>query len=89
MGFLLLEEAGIPVDRIPIELETPLSRSEEETLEIVQAGSDLTIEEMRDALARKEQMMAQIAAGKVSMTDVAADIIQERVANLKGKKKGS
>ncbi len=87
MGLVLLEEAGIPVERLPIELEAPLSRSERETQEIIEAGFDLSIEEMRDALARKEQLMAQIAAGKKSMTEVAADIIQERVANLKGKKK--
>ncbi|MFQ5837253.1 MAG: cytidine/deoxycytidylate deaminase family protein [Thermoplasmata archaeon] len=84
MGFVLLEEAGIPVERMPIELEEPLSRPEEETLEIVQAGSSLSMEEMREALARKEQLMAQIAAGKKSINEVAADIIQERVANLKG-----
>ncbi len=86
MGLVLLEEAGIPVDRIPIELEVPLSRPEEETLEIVQAGSTLSMEEMREALARKEQLMAQIAAGKKTINEVAADIIQQRVASLKGEK---
>ncbi len=39
---------------------------------------------MREALARKEQLMAQIAAGKKSLNEVAADIIQERVASVKG-----
>ncbi len=84
MGLVLLDEAGIPVERLPIELEEPLHRPDEETREIVQAGSDLTIEEMREALARKEQLMAQIAAGKKSLNEVAADIIQERVASVKG-----
>ncbi len=87
MGLVLLEEAGIPVERLPIELETPLSRSEEKTQEIVQSGSPMSIEEMKEALSRKEQLMAQIAAGKISMNEAAADIIQERVASLKGTKK--
>lgn len=87
MGLVLLEEAGIPVERLPLELETPLTRSEEETREIVQAGMELTIEEMREALAEKEQLMAQIAAGKVSLNQAAADIIQERVAAVRGKEK--
>jgi dCMP deaminase len=86
MGLVLLEEAGIPVERLPIELEEPLSRPEEETQEIVQSGSSLSMEEMREALARKEQLMAQIAAGKKSINEVAADIIQERVASLKENK---
>ncbi len=88
MGLVLLEEAGIPVERLPIELPVPLTRSEEETQDIIQAGSDLTIEEMREALARKEQLMAQIAAGRVSMNEAAADIIQERVAAVKGREEG-
>ncbi len=88
MGLVLLEEAGIPVDRLPLELETPLTRSEEETREIVQTGSNLTVEEMREALARKEQVMAQVAAGKVSLNEAAADIIQERVAAVRGKDEG-
>ncbi|MFQ6012293.1 MAG: cytidine/deoxycytidylate deaminase family protein [Thermoplasmata archaeon] len=83
MGLVLLEEAGIPVDRLPIELEAPLTRSEEETEEIVQAGSTLSIEEMREALAEKEQVMAQIAQGKKTHNEVAARIIQERVSRLK------
>jgi dCMP deaminase len=85
MGLVLLEEAGIPVERIPIELEAPLTRAEEETEAIIEAGSDLSIEEMRDALADKEQFMAQIAQGKKTHNEVAAHIIQERVSNLKKK----
>lgn len=84
MGLVLLEEAGIPVDRVAIELPQPLHRPDEETAEIVQQGSGLSIEEMREALARKEELMAQIAAGKKSINEVAARILQERVANAKG-----
>lgn len=85
MGLVLLEEAGIPVERLPIELEEPLHRSEEEMREIVQAGSSLTMEEMKKALAQKEQLMAQIAAGKKSINEVAAAILRERVASTKRK----
>lgn len=88
MGLVLLEEAGIPVDPLPIELPVPLTRPEEETREIIQAGSKMTIEEMREALARKEQLMAQIAAEELSINEAAADLIQERVASAKEKGKG-
>lgn len=85
MGLVLLEEAGIPVDKVPIDLPEPLHRPDEETAEIVGQGSSLSIEEMREALARKEELMAQVATGKKSINEVAATLIQERVANAKGK----
>lgn len=84
MGLVLLEEAGIPVNRVPLDLPQPLHRPDEETAAIVQQGSDLSIEEMREALARKEELMAQIAAGKKSINEVAAHILRERVASAKG-----
>lgn len=83
MGQVLLEEAGVPVERVEIELPEPLHRPDEETAEIVGEGSDLSIEEMRDALARKEELMAQVGAGKKSLNEVAATLIQERVASAK------
>ncbi len=83
MGLVLLEEAGIPVERLPIELEAPLTRAVEETQGIIEAGPILTIEEMREALAEKEQLMAQIAQGEKTLNEAAAHIIEERVSSLK------